>query len=93
MTITATIIRSFALTHTAEQLREKLLAAQEALAKGSVITNVTSGAGTGYARTITLHPAEAVELYQRALDLRESGDLTAAPGGTQVQTFTERSVC
>lgn len=93
MTINATIIRSFALTNTAEQLREKLQAAQESLAKGSVITNVSSGAGTGYARTITLPPAEAVELFQRALDLRESGNLAEVPSATQVESFVERTVC
>lgn len=91
MTITATIIRSFAATNTVPELREKLMNAQAELAKGSTITSVTSGAGTGYARTITLHPAEAVELYQRAIDFK-----TGAPAGddaTQVECFAERSVC
>lgn len=92
MTITATIIRSFAATHSLQELREKLTRAQEELAKGSVITNVNGGAGTAYARTITLHPAEAVELYQRAIDYKTGGGETAADA-TQVETFAERSVC
>lgn len=91
MIITSTIIRSFAASYTLPELREKLTHAQEELTKGSTITSVTSGAGTGYSRTITLPPAEAVELFQRAIDYK-----TGRPAGddaTQVERFEERSVC
>lgn len=92
MTITATIIRAYARSYTEEQLQEKLLAAQEELSRGTVILKVQSGAGTCYDRALTLHPAEAVELYQRAIDLRRSGDLAPA-SDTQIEQFVERTVC
>lgn len=93
MTLTATIIRSFAITYSADELKDKLRQAHAELEKGSVITSATSGGGTSYARTMVLTPAEAVELYQRALELRESGTLVCEPNATQVECFMERTVC
>lgn len=93
MTLTSTIIRSFALTYTEAELKDKLLQAHAELEKGSVITSATSGGGTSYARTITLTPAEAVELYQRALDLRASSEMVWESSPTQTECFVERTVC
>lgn len=93
MTITSAIIRSFAALHTLEELQAFLALAHEDLMRGSVITTASSGAGTSYARTITLPPAEAVELYQRAIDLKLAGGAETPDDGASIETFVERSVC
>lgn len=94
MTITSAIIRSFAALHTLEELQAFLAHAHEELMRGSLITTASSGAGASYARTITLPPAEAVELFQRAIELKLAGGPSAAPeDGACIETFIERSVC
>lgn len=71
MTISTTIIRATAACYTAVELRAMLKSALEKLETGSVITQASTGAGTGYTRQITMTPKEAVELYQAAIDYKE----------------------
>lgn len=48
-----------------------LAEATRKLGGGGVITSATTGAGTGYTRTITMSPEEAIELYQRVIEYKE----------------------
>ncbi len=69
-TITDTLVRSYAETHSAPRLRELIKEKQAELAKGTIITQV-SGAGTSYQRTITMPTDKAIELFTLALELKE----------------------
>lgn len=47
---------------------------KEAMGKlntGSVITTANTGSGTGYTRTLTMTPEQAVELYQLCIEFKE----------------------
>lgn len=68
--ITPDLIRATARAYTEQELTDKLRAALAALEKGTIITQATSGTGTGYTRTITLSPADAVALYEGALQYK-----------------------
>lgn len=70
MRITANIVRAFAVRYTIAELRRMLNDAMDKLGTGSVITSASTGAGTGYTRTLTMSPEEAVELYQQAMDYK-----------------------
>lgn len=83
MNATDAQIRAFAENYTLSELRAKLKAAMEALATGSVITSAATGGGTSYTRQIVMSPADAVELYQAAIELK-----TGEVSGTRVQHFT-----
>ncbi len=72
--ITPDLIRATARLYSREELLEKLREAFEKLAAGSLITQATSGTGTGYTRTITLPPADAVALYEAALQFKDAED-------------------
>ena len=69
--ITPDLIRATARIYSHEELLDKLREACEKLATGTLITQATSGTGTGYTRTITLPPAAAVELYEAALQYKD----------------------
>lgn len=84
MNITDAQIRAYAENYTLAELRAKLKEALAALSTGSVITQASTGAGTSYARQIVMTPAEAVELYQAAIDLKTGGETSR----TRVQNFT-----
>jgi HK97 family phage prohead protease len=56
MKITNTIVRAYAATYTAPELRKLLKEAMAKLNTGSVITVASTGSGTGYTRTLTLTP-------------------------------------
>ena len=60
--------------YTVAQLKDKLREALAKLESGTVITQANSGSGTGYTRAIIMNPAEAVELYQMALDYKMGCD-------------------
>lgn len=77
--ITPDLIRATARLYSREELLEKLREAFEKLSTGSLITQATSGTGTGYTRTITLPPADAVALYEAALQFK---DAETAPEAT-----------
>ena len=79
MNISDTQIRAYAENYTLPQLRDKLREAMEALAAGGVITQASTGSGTGYTRQIVMSPADAVELYQAAIDYK------TGQGGSRVQ--------
>lgn len=83
MNITDAQIRAYAEHYTVPQLEEKLRAAMEALSTGGVITQAATGSGTAYTREIIMSPAEAVELYQAALDYKAGRDASRV----QVETF------
>lgn len=83
MNATDAQIRAYAENYTLTELREKLRAALEALSTGSVITQAATGGGTSYTRQIVMSPADAVELYQAAIELK-----TGEMSGTRVQHFT-----
>lgn len=90
MNITDAQIRAYAETYTLAELRDKLKAALEALSTGSVITQASTGAGTSYTRQIVMNPADAVELYQAAIDYKTGSDM----GRTSQQHFkTGQAVC
>lgn len=82
MNVTPTIIRSTAAAYTVEQLQEKLSDALAKMGTGSVMTSVSTGGGTSYGRQVTATPEELVELYQRALDLKQG--VTADDGVVQM---------
>lgn len=84
MNITDAQIRAYAENYTAEQLKDMLRQALAALTTGSVITQAQSGGGTSYTRQIVMSPADAVELYQAALEYQQG----TAPGRVQVEHFT-----
>ena len=83
MNITDAQIRAYAENYTLGELRKKLKEAMEALATGSVITQANTGGGTSYTRQIVMSPADAVELYQAAIEYK-SGESV----GCAVQHFT-----
>lgn len=70
--LTPDLIRATARIYSREELLAKLREACEKLATGTLITQATSGTGTGYTRTITLSPAAAVELYEAALQYKDA---------------------
>jgi formate-dependent phosphoribosylglycinamide formyltransferase (GAR transformylase) len=74
MNISTAQIKAMAENYTVAQLKDKLREALAKLESGSVITQANSGSGTGYTRTIIMNPAEAVELYQMALDYKMGCD-------------------
>ncbi|MBE6418978.1 MAG: hypothetical protein E7031_02485 [Akkermansiaceae bacterium] len=88
MTITAQMIRAYATRYTREELVVLRDKAMDALNTGSVITQVATGSGTSYTRTITLRAEDALALYQGALDLLDGTDTAA--DYTQVEHFTQR---
>ena len=77
-------IRAYAENYTLAELRGKLKEALEALSTGSVITQASTGAGTSYTRQVVMNPAEAVELYQAAIDMKTGGTMSR----TVTQHFT-----
>lgn len=84
MNITDATIRAYAENYTLQQLQAKLREAMELLATGGVITQAATGGGTSYTRQITMSPAEAVELYQAAIDYKTGN----GPSRVQVEHFT-----
>lgn len=84
-----TVIKALAAKYSVAELTAKRDAAVDALAKGGVVTQVSTGLGTGYTKTLTLSPTEAVELWQSALDYKESGTL---PSCGTVQEFINYGV-
>lgn len=85
MNITDAQVRAYAENYTAVQLRDMLKEAMEALRTGGVITQAATGSGTGYTRQIVMSPADAVELYQLALDYKEG----RAVSGAAVEHFRD----
>lgn len=71
MKITNTIVRAYAASYSAPELRQMLKDALAKLSTGSVITTASTGSGTGYTRTLTLTPEKAVELFQLCLEFKE----------------------
>lgn len=71
MKITSTLVRAYAACYTAKELRDMLKDAMAKLATGSIITAANTGSGTGYTRTLTMTPEQAVELYQLCLEYKE----------------------
>jgi hypothetical protein len=69
--LTPDLIRATARIYSRVELLAKLREASEKLATGTLITQATSGTGTGYTRTITLSPADAVELYEAAIQYKD----------------------
>lgn len=88
MNITDATIRAYAENYTLRQLQAKLREAMELLATGGVITQAATGGGTSYTRQIIMSPAEAVELYQAAIDYKTG----SGPGRVQVEHFTTGSI-
>lgn len=84
MNITDAQIRAYAENYTLPQLRDKLREAMELLATGGVITQAATGGGTSYTRQITMSPADAVELYQAAIEYKTGGGVSRV----QVEHFT-----
>ena len=84
MNISDAQIRAYAENYTLAELKDKLRAAMEQLATGGVITQAASGGGTSYTRQITMSPADAVELYQAAIDYKTGRDIRRV----QVEHFT-----
>lgn len=84
MNITDAQIRAYAENYTQEQLKDKLREAMAALDTGGVITQAATGGGTSYTRQITMSPADAVELYQAAIDYQSGRGC----GRVQVEHFT-----
>lgn len=70
MNITEQQIRAYAENYTLPELRDKLKQALEALSTGTVITQASTGSGTGYTRQVVMNPGEAVDLYQAAIDYK-----------------------
>ena len=90
MNVTTAQIRAYAENYTLAELKAKLREALEALSTGSVITQASTGSGTSYTRQIVMNAADAVELYQAAIDLKTGCDLSC----TQQQHFaTGEMVC
>lgn len=88
--ITPDLIRATARIYSREELLAKLREACEKLATGTLITQATSGTGTGYTRTITLPPSAAVELYEAALQYK---DAETTPEATiTTHHFTSRPI-
>ncbi|MBQ2697755.1 MAG: hypothetical protein IJF59_03680 [Clostridia bacterium] len=77
--LTPDLIRATARCYTRQELLEKLRDACERLGSGSLITTAASGTGTSYTRTITLSPADAVALYEAAIQYLDS---TTTPEST-----------
>ncbi len=71
MQITDTIIRAYAALYSCVELRSMLADATRKLGSGGLITSATTGAGTGYTRTIAMSPEEAIELYQRVIEYKQ----------------------
>lgn len=84
MNITDAQIRAFAENYTLPQLKDKLREAMQKLDTGGVITHATSGGGTSYTRQIIMSPADAVELYQAAIDYKTGRGISRV----QVEQFT-----
>ena len=84
MNITDAQIRAYAENYTLPQLRDKLREAMELLATGGVITQASTGGGTSYTRQITMSPADAVELYQAAIEYKTGSGISRV----QVEHFT-----
>lgn len=84
MNITDAQIRAFAENYTLPQLKDKLREAMQKLDTGGVITQAASGGGTSYTRQITMSPADAVELYQAAIDYKTGRGISRV----QVEQFT-----
>lgn len=85
MKITETILRAYATRYTVQELQRMLNDAMDKLGTGSVITSASTGAGTGYTRTVTMTPEEAVELYQQAIDYKRGGVANAVT----IERFTD----
>lgn len=85
MKITNTIVRAYAATYTAPELRKLLKEAMAKLNTGSVITVASTGSGTGYTRQLTLTPEKAVELYQLCLEHKEGRTVNPV----RVEHFTD----
>ena len=88
MNITDAQVRAYAENYTLPQLRDKLREAMERLDAGGVITQAASGGGTSYTRQITMSPADAVELYQAAIDYKTGRGVSRV----QVEHFTTGSI-
>ena len=88
MNITDAQIRAYAENYTLAQLKDKLREAMEQLATGGVITQAATGGGTSYTRQITMSPADAVELYQAAINYKTG----RGNGRVQVEHFTTGSI-
>ncbi len=84
MNITDAQIRAYAENYTLPQLKDKLREAMQELDTGGVITQAASGGGTSYTRQITMSPADAVELYQAAIDYKTGRGISRV----QVEHFT-----
>ena len=84
MNITDAQIRAYAENYTLPQLKDKLREAMQKLDTGGVITQAASGGGTSYTRQITMSPADAVELYQAAIDYKTGRGISRV----QVEQFT-----
>ncbi len=84
MNISDAQIRAYAENYTLPQLKDKLREAMQKLDTGGVITQAASGGGTSYTRQITMSPADAVELYQAAIDYKTGRGISRV----QVEHFT-----
>lgn len=84
MNITDVQIRAYAENYTLAELKDKLREAMQKLDTGGVITQAASGGGTSYTRQITMSPADAVELYQAAIDYKTGRGISRV----QVEHFT-----
>lgn len=90
MNITDAQIRAYAENYTLPQLKDKLREAMQKQDTGGVITQAASGGGTSYTRQITMSPADAVELYQAAIDYKTGRGISRV----QVEHFTTgQQVC
>lgn len=76
-------MRAYAATYSAVELRAMLKEAMAKLNTGSVITTASTGSGTGYTRTLTLTPEQAVELYMLCIEYKEG----RAVNPVSVETF------
>ena len=90
MNISDAQIRAYAENYTLPQLKDKLREAMQKLDTGGEITQAASGGGTSYTRQITMSPADAVELYQAAIDYKTGRGISRV----QVEHFTTgQQVC
>lgn len=94
MEMSATVIRAACEEWTVEELRAHRSAALAALAKGSVIVSVTTGAGTAYQRQVEMKAAEAVEFFQACLDRKAEEAGEEVSRGDRVDlAFTGNEAC
>lgn len=93
MIITQTLIRAFASTYSLAQLEQMRAEAMTDLVNNpDQITNVSTGGGASYAQTAKMSAAERIELFQLAIDYKNSvsAQTDIAQFGTPVIWLTRR---